>query len=204
MGGACIFREQAVDRFLPCSGSAAGLPPFAVWAAKLASGQPPPVRVRHEASSAAGKQMLDLYRTAVGLMQDKFPPHDPHSWRFQANIHGYPESDIDEVFRPAPGEDAAAVRAHRVLALGSETGRPTDRKLWETCLHKGSPHFLPWHRLYLYYFEEIVGAIVDKPFALPYWGYMSETKRHLPEEFRDKTINGAPNKLFSLPATGTS
>jgi tyrosinase len=188
------FPRTSRRSFLALLGSAAGLPPFAVWVARLASGQQRSVRVRHEASSPAGKRMLDLYRTAVGLMQDKLPLHHPHSWRFQANIHGYPKSDIDEVFRAASREDAA-VRAHRVLALGSETGEPTASGLWATCPHE-DPHFLPWHRLYLHYFEQIVERVVQRQFALPYWGYMSDANRHLPEEFRDKTINGAPNKLY--------
>jgi tyrosinase len=146
--------------------------------------------------------MLDLYRTAIGLMQDKLPRHHPHSWRFQANIHGCPWNEpIDEIFNPAPGEDAAVVRAHRALALGSEAGDSTASRLWGTCPH-GTPHFLSWHRLYLAYFEQIIESVVQKPFALPYWGYIDESHRGLPEGFRDVRIAGAPNKLY-FPARST-
>ena len=43
------------------------------------------------------------------------------------------------------------------------------------CQHQGW-FFLPWHRMYLYFFERIVRAAVVEAggpadFALPYWNY---------------------------------
>lgn len=44
---------------------------------------------------------------------------------------------------------------------------------------KGCPHnnwfFLPWHRAYLYYFEQICCELLEDPhFALPYWDWSSD------------------------------
>jgi hypothetical protein len=46
---------------------------------------------------------------------------------------------------------------------------------WNQCQHQGW-FFLPWHRMYLYFFERIVRAAVlaaggPADFAIPYWNY---------------------------------
>lgn len=184
--------------FLSSLAIAAGLAPFGRWVSALA--QPaaaPALRVRPEASSPEGKKMLEIYRQAVGLMQEKFPLHHPHGWRFQANTHQYPLTEpIARIFTAAAGEDAATVGKHRKFALGTESGgNPGGDRIWRTCPHH-SPQFLPWHRLYAAFFEQIVEKVVDKPFALPYWGYLDTNRRVLPEPFRSETIAGRPNPLF--------
>lgn len=53
------------------------------------------------------------------------------------------------------------------------------------CEH-GSLFFLSWHRVYLYYFEQIIRAASGNAnFALPYWGYTPTGARDLPAMFRD-------------------
>lgn len=43
--------------------------------------------------------------------------------------------------------------------------------IWGTCQH-GNLNFLPWHRLYLHFFERTLRkATGDSNFALPYWNY---------------------------------
>jgi hypothetical protein len=50
--------------------------------------------------------------------------------------------------------------------------------------------FLPWHRIWLLRFEEIVGQLTDTPgFALPYWNQFAQ--RRLPEPFRTPTTGNA-------------
>jgi tyrosinase len=84
---------------------------------------------------------------------------------------------------------------------------------WNTCQH-GSYLFLPWHRMYLYYFERILRkASGDPNLALPYWNYSQSANRALPEPFRTPTTG---NPLFvaerrpsmnaggTLPASSTS
>ena len=63
---------------------------------------------------------------------------------------------------------------------------------WDQCRH-GSWYFLPWHRMYVYYFEQIVRAYVianggPATWALPYWNYdRGGDTNFLPPAFRDAT-----------------
>lgn len=68
------------------------------------------------------------------------------------------------------------------------------------CPH-GNWYFLPWHRAYLHYFEEICRELSgDNSFALPYWNWASNPS--VPSVF----WGGAGNPLFHTPrgATETS
>ena len=61
--------------------------------------------------------------------------------------------------------------------------------MWNTCqAHFNSadePYFLPWHRMYVCYFEEIIRALLKDPkFSLPYWNYSVPAGYPLPKEFR--------------------
>ena len=77
----------------------------------------------------------------------------------------------------------------------------------EQCQHR-SWYFLPWHRLYLYWFEQIVrAAVCDLPgidpevartWALPYWNY-SRGARYaaIPAAFREPELpEGGENPLY--------
>ena len=56
---------------------------------------------------------------------------------------------------------------------------------WNSCQH-GSPFFLSWHRMYLYFFERILRAKSGDPtLTLPYWNYQSNPV--LPPAYRDAT-----------------
>jgi hypothetical protein len=75
--------------------------------------------------------------------------------------------------------------------------------LWNKCQHS-SWHFLPWHRMYVYWFERMVRSIVvgfggPSDWALPYWNYGrgDDQARSLPPAFREQTLpDGSPNPLF--------
>ncbi|WP_177188118.1 hemopexin repeat-containing protein [Rhodococcus maanshanensis] len=73
--------------------------------------------------------------------------------------------------------------------------------VWNQCQH-GSWFFLPWHRMYLYYFERIVRAEViaqggPHDWALPFWNYENPGHAALPPAFRDPTMpDGTANPLF--------
>ena len=72
--------------------------------------------------------------------------------------------------------------------------------LWNTCQH-GHWWFLPWHRLYLLFFERIIRKLSNtSSFALPFWDYSASNTsgntypaRALPLIFRSPTTN---NPLF--------
>jgi tyrosinase len=73
----------------------------------------------------------------------------------------------------------------------------TPASLQNQCEHE-SWFFFPWHRIYLFYFEEIVRkAVVDNggpaDWALPYWNYcLGAENSSLPEPFRVPDNNGNP------------
>lgn len=73
---------------------------------------------------------------------------------------------------------------------------------WNQCQH-GGWYFLPWHRLYLYYFERIVRAAVEEDggpddWALPYWNYDAGGQANtLPQPFRERRLpDGSRNPLY--------
>jgi Common central domain of tyrosinase len=83
---------------------------------------------------------------------------------------------------------------------------------WNSCQH-GSWFFLPWHRMYLYYFERILRAASgDANLALPYWNYSNASDpdaRRLPLPFRQPAnasnplFLSAPNRSAAMNAGGT-
>lgn len=75
------------------------------------------------------------------------------------------------------------------------------RPLFNECQHQ-TWFFLPWHRLYLWRFEQIVRATVvanggPADWALPYWDY--ERDSSVPWAFRQEFLpDGSPNPLLVL------
>jgi tyrosinase len=125
------------------------------------------------------------YAKAVAEMQTR-ALNDPTSWRYQAAIHEFvpgedPNEDPGDVF-PTPAEQ---------------------QRFWSQCQHQ-SWFFLPWHRMYLSFFEQIVAATVKQlggpeDWALPYWNYSDASNpnaRKLPPAFIANTLpDGSPNAL---------
>jgi tyrosinase len=169
---------------------------------------------RSEVGTPDGKKMVQLYKKAVSEMQNekRYPRYHPFSWTFQANIHDYPANEnIEKVFdlkQAKNDQERAAVAQYRIWALGNAG----TTRVWRTCSHFGYlPHFLTWHRMYLYYFERIVEKIVGEPFAIPYWAYLPDGsgRRKLPTAFLSETEGqknplyfGARNDEFKASGTG--
>ena len=141
----------------------------------MANGAQP--RVRRDVQSLiaegpSGMKVLEDYAAAITAMRaiddDAGPgdPADPRSWRFQAAIHGYPDL----------------------------TPSLTDPRGWSSCRHN-SWFFLPWHRVYLLYFERMIQhQLGDPAWALPYWDYTKvgdATSQTIPEPFRSPTEGNA-------------
>lgn len=128
------------------------------------------------AQTTEGQAMIVAYRTGVKAMMAK-PFSDVTSWRFQAAIH-----------RPNSAEaaDFAALPVELQIYLD-----PVN-----LCQHRNL-RFLPWHRMYVYFFERIVRKASGKAdFTLPYWNYVdSAAERALPEAFRTPATEAA-NALF--------
>ena len=111
------------------------------------------------------------------------------SWVYWANTHGYFGTG------PRASGSAAAFKASARQRCAGFTGQmfttcvgyyahvqdyalPNDRitvNVWGTCQH-GNLQFLPWHRIYLKYFERTLRKFSGDPnFALPYWDYPNTT-----------------------------
>jgi tyrosinase len=113
--------------------------------------------------------VLEAYERAIatmrGLDPPAGPPTDPIGWQFQAAIHG----------------------------RADENGDPdTSNPFWCNCQH-GSWFFLPWHRMYLAAFEQIIQFhLEDDQWALPYWYAIDpddSRKAALPPAFLDTTLD---------------
>jgi tyrosinase len=153
--------------------------PFGLWMQQRlsASGQygksSTSIVTRYEARTPEGKAMLRKYATAVQLMK-KTNVQSPTSWDFQWYTHGTPTQKMALINATYPG------------------GKPVDWcklaiNMWSTCQPHYAPsvedYFSPWHRMYVYYFEDIVRSFSgDANFALPYWDYTKNAV--LPDEFR--------------------
>lgn len=196
---------------------------------------PPPVRVRRSIQSLIRENpthpVLLFYSRAIGEMKKgvaEIPPgsgrrinvpggrlDDPKSWRYQAAIHDYPPNDStlagrrrNPAARPFPFFDADP------FAIDQEPmPSASDRaRFWRACQHN-SWFFLPWHRMYLHFFEKIVlSHVIDlkgpKDWALPYWNYSAPPgtpmgdEALVPEPFRNPTIAGETNHLFVAERVG--
>jgi tyrosinase len=131
---------------------------------------------RYNLASPNGLAMLKKYAEAVKHMM-ALPPSDPLSWTFQWYTHAVPTNTtkaaaLAQIFGPNPSP-------HKSLATA----------MWNTCqAHFNAadePYFLPWHRMFVCYFEEIIRAVLKDPkFSLPYWNYSVPAGYPLPKEFR--------------------
>jgi tyrosinase len=155
--------------------------PFVVWLEEQGFAQAATL-TRFDATSPQGQAMLKIYAQAVGKMMAaaQTPEGKPISWLFQWYTH-WVRSDrtkAQEIARvyptPSPDKDLA-------------------NEMWATCqAHDGSaarePFFLPWHRMYVFYFERIIRKVSgDNTFTLPYWDYSTaDVAKHgiIPKEFR--------------------
>jgi len=83
------------------------------------------------------------------------------------------------------------------LTMPSTSGQDGQGFAFQALIHTGNcPHhnwwFLPWHRVYLFYFEEILRELVDGfmpdvPLAIPYWNWTDQ--RAVPPIFAESMDN---------------
>jgi tyrosinase len=132
--------------------------------------------IRYNLASANGQIMLKKYAQAVKIMM-ALPPSDPRSWTFQWFTHAVPTNTTK----------AAALT--QIFGSGSSPQKALATAMWNTCQGHfgaaGEPYFLPWHRMFVCYFEEIIRALLKDPkFSLPYWNYSVPAGYPIPKEFR--------------------
>ena len=101
------------------------------------------------------------------------------------------------------GRQPAVVTSWSYQAAMHGTWATPPDPLWNGCQH-GSWFFLPWHRIYIWYFEQIVRSVVVEnggpdDWALPYWNYTDGPpgSAALPPAFRRPELpDGSDNPLF--------
>lgn len=109
------------------------------------------------------------------------------SWPYLAAIHGF---------------DPAGWKAQGIVPDPTIVPDREQRLMFNQCQHAGW-FFPPWHRGYLWAFEEILGGWIatnggPADWAMPYWNYLSSapSSRDIPREFIDPTMpDGKPNPL---------
>lgn len=138
-----------------------------------------------ELIATPGDQTLYWYARGVAAMQQR-PITDPTSWLFQGAVHGRPGWPGD----PPPESP------------WEQVARDVRETFWDQCQHR-TWFFLPWHRIYVGYFERILRAAIvaeggPEDWALPYWNYSNSPEQALlPTPFRQPTLDdGSPNPLF--------
>jgi tyrosinase len=124
--------------------------------------------------------MLKIYAKAVASMKAT-AAKDPDSWTFQWYTHAVRND------KTKAGELLA------IFGPGSSPNKMLAQSMWDTCQAHMPPNieddFLPWHRMFVYYFEEIIRAVSGKKhFTLPYWNYSVAGPNHgvIPPEFTKK------------------
>lgn len=87
-------------------------------------------------------------------------------------------------------------------AIHERRAAPIPGRLEDQCQHT-TWFFLPWHRMYLYWFEQIIRSHLGaegEGWALPYWNYTDSKvagSRALPPAFREQHLpDGKGNPLF--------
>lgn len=132
------------------------------------------LRIRRNINSLTASE-ISAFRAGVTAMK-ALDILDVRDFGYQANIHGAPWG-WEEAYPVLP---------------------PDVDVYWNQCLH-GSTQFLPWHRWYLLYWEQIVRELSgDDDFNLPYWDVVSD--HYLPEAVRlpaDST-----NSLYNSSRSG--
>ncbi|EPS57764.1 polyphenol oxidase, partial [Genlisea aurea] len=117
------------------------------------------IRVR-PAAHTAGEGYFRKYERGIALMKS-LPSDDPRSFIQQAKVH----CAYCNLTFPQPGDDKLKYQIHN------------------------SWLFLPFHRWYLYFYERILGKLLDDPtFGIPFWNWDSDNPAavRIPEAYTSK------------------
>jgi tyrosinase len=139
-------------------------------------------KIRYNVLSPEGQAMVRKYAQAVRIMKGK-PATDPCSWTFWWYTHAIPVPK--------------ATAIQQVFGGAQSPARDLAERAWWTCQPhsngQNTDNFLPWHRMYVYFFEQTIRALLhDDAFTLPYWNYSpgrpSSQSGVMPQAFRSPSI----------------
>ncbi|XP_017978714.1 PREDICTED: polyphenol oxidase, chloroplastic [Theobroma cacao] len=142
-----------------------------------------PPRIR-PAAHLVDKEYLAKFSRALELMK-ALPEDDPRSFTQQANVHcAYCDGAYHQIGFP-----------------------DLDLQVHNSWL------FFPFHRYYLYFFEKILGKLIDDPtFAIPFWNWDSPAGMQMPAIYanpnsplydENRNPNHQPPTLLDLDFNGT-
>ena len=184
-----------------------GAPTEAKTTATSTSVSKPVQYVRYDIKTPEGKKMLAKLARAIHTMR-QYPDHDPQSYAFWANTH-WLDGPSAHLY-----EESMEHKAKVIAQLPPKSQALADA-IWNSCQshtqdpadpdHYRNDLFLPWHRLYLYHFEQMVREVLkDDDFSLPYWNAASEdlADQPLPAEFLARGQPALQPHSFSLGPGG--
>ncbi|XP_075506482.1 polyphenol oxidase I, chloroplastic-like [Primulina tabacum] len=119
---------------------------------------PPVLKMKmRPAAHKVSSEYIFKYNLAIDRMK-RLPKEDPRSFMQQANIHcAYCNGAYDQ-----PGQGTLDLQVHN------------------------SWLFFPFHRWYLYFYERILGKLINDPtFALPFWNWDNPKGMAIPAMFND-------------------
>lgn len=124
--------------------------------------------------------------------------NDP--WRDPALLaYAHAVDSMQALARSEPSNGANWVNQ---AAIHERRGEAIRGRIENQCQH-ASWFFLPWHRMYLYWFEQIIRSRLGRhagDWALPYWNYTTSKvkgSRAIPPAFRQEHLpDGKSNPLF--------
>jgi tyrosinase len=139
--------------------------------------------------------------SAVRVRQDVWDLGDEHDpWRDETII-GYAQG-VGAMKALAQSDPLHPANWTNQAAIHERQGARVPGRIEDQCQH-ACWFFLPWHRMYLYRFEQIVRSHLSgelaAEWALPYWNYSDDDERRaLPPAFRQpKMPDGSENPLFT-------
>ncbi|MEO8035803.1 MAG: tyrosinase family protein [Acidobacteriota bacterium] len=168
------------------------------------------VRLSWEEFSRDPKR-VQSFRNAVAEMK-KRSLADPStaefrtSWVYWASMHGYfgdtAKSGTVATWRKNNNLTDSRYDPYFVDVPNTTPPDAIAKAIWDQCQH-GTNYFFAWHRLFLFYFEQVLeDAAGDPTLRLPYWDYTDPTHVAMPAEFTSPTYTnlagqtGVANPLF--------
>lgn len=170
-----------------------------------------PVRMNWQ-TFAQDPARVQSFRNAVAVMKSR-DTADPTSalyrtsWQYWGAMHGYfGTTSVFGTIEKAIAKFKASGGDQSLLPYfdGITNMTPPDAiaaQVWGQCQH-GTDWFFAWHRLYLYYFEQVLESAANDPtLRLPYWDYTTTSNLAMPEAYTTPTYVNAkgetvPNPLY--------
>jgi Common central domain of tyrosinase/Polyphenol oxidase middle domain len=146
---------------------------------------------RKSINAFSATELMSLRRGVAKMKSRDSAPRNSadyrRSWIYWANMHSHFGNDCAG---PIQGSGMAGVQTFTA-------SNPTETATWCMCQH-GTPEFLTWHRMFLWYFERVLQqAADDSTLRLPYWDYATDPA--LPAAYRDKTYRDEKGAAVANP-----